>query len=67
MENTTIEGVARIGSGGKLHPAYISELSNQLMFRCRCGGTSNGHSAHKAIFFSKEKYPNLTRTCRVGK
>ena len=63
MENTRQEGVARIGSGDKLHPAYIE--NNNLFFQCRCGGTSNGWSAHKATFFSKSKYPHLTRTCRI--
>lgn len=64
MENTIQEGVARIGYGNKLHPAYISE-KGFLFFRCRCGGTSNGWAAHKAKFFSQSEYPNLTRTCGV--
>lgn len=64
MENTIQEGVARIGHGNKLHPAYISE-KGFLFFRCRCGGTSNGWAAHKAQFFSQSQYPNLTRTCGV--
>jgi hypothetical protein len=66
MENKIQEGFAKIGLGEKIHPAYINE-NGFLFFQCRCPGTSNGWAMNAARFFSKSQYPNLTRTCRVGK
>jgi hypothetical protein len=58
------QGAARIGrTGAKLHPASIVRLvfddgSHQsLQFHCSCGGTQNGHAAHKAQF-SEGAEPN---------
>lgn len=50
-------GAARIGNGGKLHPATKTE-SGHIFFLCSCGNTQNGHAAHRAQFFA-----DAARTC----
>jgi len=57
------KGVARIGTGNKLHPA-IKTGNGYLIFQCSCSGTRSGWAYHKSTFYSQEKYPNLTQTCK---
>jgi len=51
-------GAARIGRGGKLHPAIKWRRARQdgkswdfIRFYCDCGGTANGAAANKATFY----------------
>jgi hypothetical protein len=55
MEN---KGVARIGNGGKLHPA-VKHPTYGIMFRCSCPGTKSGHATWSAQFF-----PNREANCK---
>lgn len=55
-----VQGAARVGRGGKLHPA-LRYTDGHISIICSCPGARNGSAHNRAQFFE-----GVQRTCRAS-